>query len=370
MPNLNTQTEYDTQLAEKVTATRREFAHLYPGEIDVFQSPVNSFRLRAEFKAWHDGDRVEYAMFRPGSNKETYIVKEFPIASPTIQKLMPLLLREINADSTLCHKLFQIEFLTSLQGDAVISLIYHCKLTGDWSQTARNLANHLDCHIIGRSRGQKIVIGNNFVMESFNVLDKIYHYQQIECSFTQPNGKVCEQMLNWVSQNTPPSAGDLLELYCGNGNFSLPLSQRFNRVLATEIAKSSIQSAQYNCILNKVSNIDFVRLSSEELSQAINGTREFQRLRSVSLSDYNFVCAFVDPPRAGLDDDTRALITAMDRIIYISCNPDTLKRDLTYLQTTHQIEKFALFDQFPYTRHRECGVILTRKHITPQPNNP
>ncbi len=66
-------------------------------------------------------------------------------------------------------------------------------------------------------------------------------------------------------------------------------------------------------------------------------------------------------PRAGLDEDSILLVSRFNIIVYISCNPETLKENLIELTKTHTIEKFALFDQFPYTEHIETGVILTRK---------
>jgi tRNA (uracil-5-)-methyltransferase len=81
----------------------------------------------------------------------------------------------------------------------------------------------------------------------------------------------------------------------------------------------------------------------------------------VDLDCYDFSTIFVDPPRAGLDDLTRKMVCDYDRIIYISCNPETLARDLEVLTKTHNIEQTALFDQFPYTHHIESGVFLTRK---------
>ena len=83
-------------------------------------------------------------------------------------------------------------------------------------------------------------------------------------------------------------------------------------------------------------------------------------MKDINLKDYSFDSIFVDPPRAGLDDLTRKLVTDYNHIIYISCNPETLHRDLEVLTKTHKIEKFALFDQFAYTGHIESGVILTK----------
>ena len=69
----------------------------------------------------------------------------------------------------------------------------------------------------------------------------------------------------------------------------------------------------------------------------------------------------VDPPRAGLDAETLKMVSAYSRIIYISCNPDTLAENLDYLTETHEITAAAMFDQFPYTDHVETGVVLEAK---------
>jgi tRNA (uracil-5-)-methyltransferase len=168
-------------------------------------------------------------------------------------------------------------------------------------------------------------------------------------------------MLLWAQQATHNAGGDLIELYCGNGNFSIALAENFKRVLGTEISKTSVRSAQINISKNNIDNIDIVRMSSEEFSQAMNGERKFRRLEGFDLTAYNYDTVLVDPPRAGLDIDSVELVSRFNKIIYISCNPLTLKDNLSLLVKTHNIEKFALFDQFPYTDHVETGIILTKK---------
>ena len=100
-------------------------------------------------------------------------------------------------------------------------------------------------------------------------------------------------------------------------------------------------------------------MSSEEIVQALNGEREFRRLANINLNDYNIKTVFVDPPRCGLDQESVNFVSQFDNIIYISCNPHTLKENLMSLPD-FRIKKLALFDQFPYTEHTETGVILTR----------
>lgn len=176
-------------------------------------------------------------------------------------------------------------------------------------------------------------------------------------------------MIAWVL-NHIKAGGHLCELYCGGGNFTIPLSQHFEKVLATEISKTSIKSAKESCELNHIHHIEFIRMSSEEFVEALNQSREFNRLKQTDLSVYAFVPSskcikpttlFVDPPRAGLDDTTRNLAKEFQQIIYISCHAQTLHRDLQELTQTHDIHHFAFFDQFAYTKHIECGVILQKK---------
>ena len=156
-------------------------------------------------------------------------------------------------------------------------------------------------------------------------------------------------------------ARDLLELYCGHGNFTIPLAAKFNRVLASEISKSSIANARINCELNGVCNAQFVRLSADELMSAFARQREFERLKGIDIFGYDFSHVLIDPPRAGLEPSVIDFIKNFQNLIYISCNPQTLFENLRSLCATHEVRRFAIFDQFAHTSHIECGVLLRRR---------
>ena len=352
---------YEAQLQQKIEFTQAEFLEFHPPELSVFASPTSHFRMRAEFKIWHENDRCYYAMYAPGEYKKPFKIDIFSIGSKTICELMPPLLEKLNQSEILRKKLFQVEFLTTTGGQALVTLIYHKPLDEHWTQELKKLTSDLPCQFIGRSRKQKIVLDTDYVIEKFKLDDGEFSYQQVETGFTQPNGFVCQDMLNWACSAAQNLSGDLLELYCGNGNFTLPLSKHFNKVLATEVSKTSVNSALFNIQKNNCDNITIARLSSEELTEAMNGVRAFRRLKDINLNEYDFQCVFVDPPRAGLDQDTVEMVSNFENIIYISCNPETLKKNLRYLNKTHTVEMFALFDQFPYTHHRECGVLLKQR---------
>ena len=337
-------------------------------DLEVFESPPIHYRMRAEFRVWHDNDDLYYIMFNPDT-KAQYRVDQFPAASRLINDVMGPLIDAVRANPCLRRRLFQVDFLSTLSGELVVSLLYHRPLDDAWIEAARALKAELSAagftlDLIGRARKVKIPLDRDYVIERLQVGDSTYTYQQYENSFTQPNGKVAEQMLTWATDCTANRRGDLLELYCGNGNFSLALAKNFDRVLATELAKSSVKAAQYNIKANHSGNVQIVRLSAEEVAQAMDGLREFRRLRNagVNLQTYDFQTVFVDPPRSGMDTASCAMVQRFDRILYISCNPVTLKANLESLYQTHSVSRFALFDQFPYTDHIEAGVLLERRH--------
>lgn len=357
---------YQSQLVEKTARLTQLLAPFNPPPIEVFSSPEQHYRMRAEFRVWHEQDELYHVMFDP-QTKRPYRVDQFPIATQLINRMMSALIALLKENTILRHKLFQIDYLSTLSNQIIISLLYHKTLNNEWEIQAQQLKQRLQeqgfhLHIIGRAKKQKICLSQDYIDEQLTVTGNTYIYRQVENSFTQPNAHINIAMLQWAIDCTKESqTSDLLELYCGNGNFSIALAQNFRRVLATEIANPSVAAAQYNIQANQIDNLTIIRMSAEEFTQAIKQERQFNRLQGIDLSDYQCETVLVDPPRAGLDDDTLAMIQAYQRILYISCNPHTLCQNLTELTKTHRIVKAALFDQFPYTEHMETGVWLIKK---------
>jgi tRNA (uracil-5-)-methyltransferase len=329
--------------------------------ISVFDSPEQNYRARAEFRIWHEGDECSYAMTNMDKNGIITIDECHMVLKP-IEDRMWRLLDIIKSSEILKRKLFGVEFLSSTLDDILITMLYHKKLDDEWIFEAKKLEGILGANIIGRSKGQKLVLSRDYITEELDIDGKKYKYIQYDGGFTQPNPAVSEKMIAWAKEKAASvGCGDMLESYCGLGNFTLPLSSCFDKVLATEVSKKSIYNAKENCEINGIKNIDFIRLSSEEMSEALSKSREFNRLKDINLDSYDFSCVLVDPPRAGLDSDTIKLISNIEYIIYISCNPETLSRDLKTLLSTHGIIDGAVFDQFPYTSHIESGVFLKKK---------
>ena len=353
--------DYANQLAEKLTNFNEGFAAFGLPEPLVFCSTPRHYRMRAEFRMWHQDERVDYAMFDPEHPKQPIILPTFPVATEAICTLMPLLRERLQANETLKRRLFQVNFLATLSGEMLITLIYHRPLGTDWEIAARELASELNVQLIGRSRKQKIVMDRDWVLEEFELNGRQLRYQQIEGSFSQPNAGVNRQMLAWACSQAAAIGEDLVELYCGNGNFTVALAPQFNRVLATEVSKSSVAAAHYNLDANHIGNVTLLRMSSDEISEALARERPFERMKEIDLDSYRFSTLFVDPPRAGLDEVTLKLAASFEHILYISCNPQTLQENVAALHATHDISAAAVFDQFPYTHHLECGLLLKRR---------
>ncbi|MCT7912104.1 tRNA (uridine(54)-C5)-methyltransferase TrmA [Arcobacter lacus] len=354
---------YEEQLNYKIQREKERFSNFTNIDFDIIKSNESNFRNRAEFRIWwekgeNNKEILSYAM--NDFKKNILKINSCEMVSFHIKELMPKLIDELQNDLELSFKLFAVEFLGSSTKDMLVTLIYHKKLEESWIQKAKEIEKRLDIKIIGRSKKQRLVLTNDYINETLNISNQNFFFAYEENGFTQPNTNVNVQMIEWVLENTKNSSKDLCELYCGGGNFTIPFSTKFRKVLATEISKTSIKSALRNCSLNKIESISFIRMSAEDFVQALNKVRAFNRLKDINLDDYEFDTIFMDPPRSGLDDTTRNLAKDFENIIYISCNPETLHRDLEELTKTHEIENFALFDQFAFTNHIESGVILRK----------
>ena len=350
---------YTGQLQDKVVLNQERFYDFYKEPIEVFSSPQEHYRARSEFKIWHQDDEIFYAMNHQEKGKVVFI-DACPQVNEYIAALMPKLLVAIK-EAAIDFKLFGVDFLSSSEGEIVVSMLYHRALDEQWQMKASEIARSLGIYVIGRSRKQKLVIGQDYVTEKLQINNKEFYFKHIENSFTQPNARVNEHMVSWALQMLQESKGDLLELYCGAGNFTIPFAKHFDKVLATEISKSSIAAAKENMQLNDVKNIEFVRMGVEEFTQALDGVREFRRMKDIDISSYDISTIFVDPPRSGMDEDSARFTMRYETILYISCNPETLQRDLAILTQTHDVTAMALFDQFPYTHHAEMGVKLVKR---------
>ncbi|HEY9688039.1 MAG TPA: 23S rRNA (uracil(1939)-C(5))-methyltransferase RlmD [Coleofasciculaceae cyanobacterium] len=167
-------------------------------------------------------------------------------------------------------------------------------------------------------------------------------------SFFQTNLEAAERMLAVMDEWLLPDSGSLVDLYAGVGVFAIHFSDRFKRVLAVESAKTALNDARQNIILVPAPH---VAVKSGDVSRVLGNLSE------------SFDVAIVDPPRAGCRPEVLDWLNrqVQRQILYVSCNPTTLARDLkTLAEGGWQVQAVQPIDMFPQTYHMETIVNLTR----------
>lgn len=192
----------------------------------------------------------------------------------------------------------------------------------------------------------KLIKGTGYITEDILGLKfKIY-----QTSFFQINYNVMLKMYQKVIDfYKDKNYNKVLDLYCGTGTMGMLISKYVKEVIGVEIEKSSIESALECSKINNIKNISFKEGKVE------NYIDEFKNIDSI----------IFDPPRSGLDNHTIEIILKIlpKSIIYISCDPATLTRDLNYLKDKYDIIEIQPFDMFPNTYHVENMAVLIRKNI-------
>ena len=167
--------------------------------------------------------------------------------------------------------------------------------------------------------------------------------------FAQANRRVNEKMVETVIEWAGSDGGNrVLDLYCGTGNFSLPLSRDALSVDGVEINRSAVNLAKRSARLNNVDNVRFHVSDSGHFLQELP-------------KDNGFDTVVLDPPREGAKELLEPLASlSADRIIYVSCDPATLARDLKGLKGLgYELQKVRAFDMFPETSHIESVSLIS-----------
>lgn len=197
--------------------------------------------------------------------------------------------------------------------------------------------------LVGIIVNDKCIYQDNFLIDIINGLVFKYAYD----AFFQVNPYVASKLFALIRENID-AQDKVLDLYCGVGTLSLNAKVKAQEVLGIEVIQNAVINATLNAKINK--------LKAEFVLNKVENT-----LAKIKL-DYNTV--IVDPPRSGLDNLTRNIINnpnVFKKIIYVSCDAQTLVRDLSYLKENYVIQKVYLLDMFSYTYHVECLCILNLK---------
>lgn len=222
--------------------------------------------------------------------------------------------------------------------DELLLIIYTDKLNKDGIK-----------YLVNKHRISGIVLNDKCIFGSDFLVDKIddYKFKISYNSFFQVNPYICKELFKIVKDYTK-DANNLIDLYSGVGTLSIVAKENASSVLGVEIIDNAAINAKTNAMLNGVSNISFVASDTNKIISYLEGK--------------DFV--IVDPPRSGL---TSKVIEGIKKyqvknILYVSCDPNTLMRDLNLLLTDYKIIEFKLLDMFPNTYHVESVCVLEHKN--------
>jgi len=179
-----------------------------------------------------------------------------------------------------------------------------------------------------------------------------YKFKISPLSFYQVNPIQTEKLYNKAIEFAELTGNEIVyDLYCGIGTISLFVSKYAKKVYGIEIIEEAIKDAKENAKLNNVSNTEFFAGEVERI------------LPQMHKRGINADVIFVDPPRKGLDATTINTILSIEpeKVVYISCNPATLARDLKMLEEKYEVKKVQPVDMFPNTHHCEVVIVMSLK---------
>jgi len=186
-------------------------------------------------------------------------------------------------------------------------------------------------------------------------------------SFYQVNPVQTEILYNKALEYAGLTGNEtVIDAYCGIGTITLFLAKKARKVYGVEIVPEAIEDAIYNAELNGIDNVEFVVAKAEKwIPQTFGDKLAEQQIddEDNSKNDTLPQVIVIDPPRKGCDQELLDAIIAMkpDRVVYVSCNPGTLARDLRILvDGGYKVKEVQPVDMFPHTSHVETVVLITR----------
>lgn len=341
----------DEQLRVKEAILREALGRAgvpHEGEIAVHPSPERGWRMRASLHFALVGGRLQLGLRREGTRRVVDLDLCLQL-SPRMNQAARALRESLAARPALLPQLRGLDLLESPEGEALVASLettLRLRETRDLAALGRQ-AGVLDG--FGVACGQRLVWLHGAPHVEARVLGLTLrtHVQ----SFFQGNRFLLETLAREVRDLVPRGADRVLDLYSGVGLFALPLAARDGcEVIAVELARRAVEDARANV---RRSGLDRVQVVAEDVARALATLPRTAGER-----------VLLDPPRTGAGPEVVDLIAdrAPTAIVYVSCDPPTLGRDLArFAARGYRADTVALFDLFPDTFHLETVVRLVRQ---------
>ncbi|MBQ2658775.1 MAG: 23S rRNA (uracil(1939)-C(5))-methyltransferase RlmD [Erysipelotrichaceae bacterium] len=357
--------EYTKQLEIKKELLR-EALHKYDGYTSEISNILPSenylyYRNRSNLPVIEEDDRLVSAMYRSGSNHPIPI-EQCPIHDAPVERMRMAILQVLNAHHYSAYSQSEKKGIRQLIVRGFDTEYQAVIITGNdvLDQKTIEDLSHIQ-HLSSIYQGINIQKDPIRMMpEKLKLLygkDKIavkmedYSLSLSPQAFFQLNKSQAERIYQDVAELIPDGCNRVIEAYCGIGTISLYLSKKAREVIGIELEKEAVKDAEENAKRNGCENLRFL---------CCDASRAIRKLLEKESAD----ALVVDPPRTGLDQDLieTLLRSKIKRIVYVSCNPATLGKDLNRLQEKYHIKKIQGYDMFPNTPLVETLVCLDLKH--------
>ncbi|MGX9418485.1 23S rRNA (uracil(1939)-C(5))-methyltransferase RlmD [Vibrio sp. WJH972] len=302
-------------------------------------------RARVSLRWDKKQNRLEFG-FRQKQSKNIVTIEQCPVLEPELNKLLSplkLLLETFYSPETLGH----LEVVLADSG-AVIVLRHTKALKARDQEALIELAASLNAtlYLMPQNNELDYIDGPVPVYSEVGVSVEFKPNNFIQVNRAVNQGMVA-QAIDWLQLE---SNDKVLDLFCGVGNFSLPIAKRVSELVGIEGVDSMVEQASANAALNDLKNATFFQANLEK------------DLRETSWGNEQFDKILLDPARAGAQQVVAQLSQfSPQRIVYVSCNPATLARDSQVLiEQGYHLEKLAMLDMFPHTGHLESMALFVR----------
>lgn len=351
----------DAQLAHKQSVLLEQFTHLgnvQPESVlPPLQGPSFAYRHKARLAVKHVIKKEKVLVgFREKRSPYVADISECKVLHPAVGTKF-LALQQLIESLTIFNQIPQIEAAVSDSGTALV-----LRHLADFSEEDINKLNAFEQeHQLklflqpgGYDSVRRLNDSNGTGDELFYKLDDhdiTIYFQPVD--FTQINVEINKKMINLAIELLDVDKEDnILDLFCGVGNFTLPLARKANSVTGVEGDKGLVERAKNNAIQNNIDNAEFF---AADLA-VLDNTNEFMK------KAYNKI--LLDPARTGAKEIISAIDTKdVNRIVYVSCNPATLARDAGILvnEKGFKLRQAGVMDMFPHTTHVESIAVFDKK---------
>lgn len=328
---------YDLQLSfkeQKVKEILKKFSNIDPSLIKPIKKSNEKFYYRNKITLKVEDGKIGY--YKKKTN-QIVPIKACKVAHPSINKIFHYIRNYLPL-----HNIFELVLRVSHSTDETMLVIKKEGLI-DENLIIKTLGNVVSTIILYENKKYTILTGRGHITEQIGS----YRFNISPDSFFQIHSKQTKILYDQIVEYASLTGSEVvLDLFCGTGTIGIYLSKWAKEVLGVEINRYAILDAYENRKLNNTNHVNFI----------CKDVTNFKDLDS-------FDVAIIDPPRNGLDLKTISFLLKRKpkKVVYVSCNPITLARDLELLTKNYSVLEIRPIDMFPQSMHVECVCVMSRR---------